>query len=122
MALNALYRRDVTHVHMVHGGAADVDAYGRKKWLNATPVTFVAVSGFVRRELLEHGVRPEKVRVVNNFLLPERVASAPRRPAFTSDGVRNLLVISRLDPIKRVGLLLDALDRGRSWTGCCRCR
>ena len=86
-------------------------AYGRKKWLNRTGVQFVAVSEFVRRRLIDHGVRPGKVRVVNNFLLPERVACVPRRPPFTAGGVRNVLVISRLDPIKKVGLLLDALDR-----------
>lgn len=110
MMLNLRYWRDVVQVHMVHGGADNVQAYGRKRWLNWSGVVFVAVSDYVRRRLLEHGVRPGKVRVVNNFLLPERVASAPKRPPFTAPGVRNVLVISRLDPIKRVGLLLDALD------------
>ena len=50
------------------------------------------------------------MRVVNNFLTADRVASAPKRPAFASAGVRNVLLIARLDPLKRVGLLLDALD------------
>ena len=73
-------------------------------------MTFVAVSEFARHQLIEHGVRPDKVRVVNNFLPPDRIASAAKRPPFTVPGVRNVLVISRLDPLKRVGLLLDALD------------
>jgi glycosyltransferase involved in cell wall biosynthesis len=110
MALNTFYRRNVTHVHMVHGGAPGKGAYGRKKWLNHFGVKFVAVSDFARQQLIQNGVRPDKVRVVNNFLPLERIVSASRRPAFTAAGVRNVLVISRLDPLKRVGLLLDALD------------
>jgi glycosyltransferase involved in cell wall biosynthesis len=99
MALNAVYRRNVTHVHVIHGGAPGKGAYGRKKWLNHFGVKFVAVSDFAREQLIKNGVRPDKVRVVNNFLPLDRIASAPRRAPFTSAGVRNVLVISRLDPL-----------------------
>ena len=111
IAMNLLYLRDVSHVHMVHGGAMEELAYGRKRWLNWARVAFVGCSEYVRQRLIVHGVKPDKIQVVNNFLLPERIRSFRKRQAFTADGIRNVIVISRLDPIKRVGLLLDALDR-----------
>jgi glycosyltransferase involved in cell wall biosynthesis len=49
--------------------------------------------------------------VIENFLPDAQVASAPRRAPFCAAGARRLMVISRLDPIKRVDLLLDAFDR-----------
>ena len=47
---------------------------------------------------------------LQNFLPDQQIASAPRRPPFQADGVRKILVISRIDPIKRIDVLLDALD------------
>ena len=40
----------------------------------------------------------------------QQIASALRRPPFQVDGIHKVLVISRVDPIKRIDLLLDALD------------
>ncbi|HOB63015.1 MAG TPA: glycosyltransferase family 4 protein [Candidatus Competibacteraceae bacterium] len=111
LALNAWYRRKAIHLHLVHGGTDERLSYGRKRLLNPTAVKLVAVSGFVRERLIAHGVTPAKITVIENFLTDERVDSAPRRPAFTAAGIRNIVVISRIDPIKRVDLLLDALDR-----------
>lgn len=111
IALNALYRRPARHLHLVHGGTDERLSYGRKKYLNGRNVTLVAVSEFVRTRLLAHGVSARQIVVLENFLPDAQIAAAPRRPAFGSEGVRRVVVVSRVDPIKRVDLLLDALDR-----------
>lgn len=111
LVLNAGYRRKSVHLHLVHGGTDERLSYGRKRLLNPTAAKLVAVSDFVRQRLMAHGVAPDKIWVIENFLTDERVRSAPRRPPFESAGVRKVVIVSRIDPIKRVDLLLDALDR-----------
>lgn len=111
LTLNAWYRRKAVHLHLVHGGTDERLSYGRKRLLNPTGVVLVAVSDFVRDRLIAHGVAPGSIRVIENFLTDERVRTAPRRPPFDSAGVHRVVVVSRIDPIKRVDLLLDALDR-----------
>jgi glycosyltransferase involved in cell wall biosynthesis len=106
-----LWRRRVAHLHVVHGGTDERDSYGRKRRLNHLGVVFVAVSRFVRERLLAHGVGAAAIRVIENFLPDAQTAAAPRRAPFCRPGVRRLLVVSRLDPIKRVDLLFDAFDR-----------
>ncbi len=44
-----------------------------------------------------------------NFLPESRTRNCKHRRAFIGDGIRNLVVISRIDPIKRVDLLLAAV-------------
>ena len=111
LALNSVYRRQIAHLHVVHGGADERDSYGRKRYLNHAPVWIVAVSEFVRERLIAHGVNPDRIRVIENFLPEERIEELGQRPRFDRAGIRRVLVISRLDPIKRVDLLFDALDR-----------
>ncbi|HZT33958.1 MAG TPA: glycosyltransferase family 4 protein [Bryobacteraceae bacterium] len=111
LLLNLFYRRKVAHLHLVHGGAEERLSYGRKRMLNGRPVTFVAVSSFVRERLIANGVATAQIEVVENFLPEERVAAAPRRAPFTRPGIGRVIVISRLDPMKRVDLLLEALER-----------
>jgi glycosyltransferase involved in cell wall biosynthesis len=106
--LQRLLRGRGAHLHMVHGGTDERLSYGRKKLLVHGRITLVAVSDFVRQRLIAHGVPAERIEVICNFL-PE--ATPTQRPAFTQDGVRRVLMLSRLDRIKRVGLLLDALDK-----------
>jgi glycosyltransferase involved in cell wall biosynthesis len=107
---SALWRRQVPHLHVVHGGTDERDSYGRKRRLNRLGVVFVAVSRFVKERLVANGVRARRISVIENFLTDEQVAACPRRSPFRGPGVRRLIVISRLDPIKRVDLLLDAFD------------
>ena len=109
-AMNLLYRRTVANIHMVHGGTDEALSYGQKRRLNRLPVTLVAVSAFVRERLLAHGVRDRQIRVIENFLPAEQVASAPRREPFRQPGIRRVAVISRLDPIKRIDVLLTCLE------------
>jgi glycosyltransferase involved in cell wall biosynthesis len=96
------------NVHMVHGGTDERLSYGRKRWLAGLRVRQVAVSAFVRSRLLAHGVPAHCINVVHNFLPP---GASVQRSAFTTDGVRRVLMLTRLDRIKRVGLLFDALER-----------
>lgn len=103
----ALFSRGA-HLHVVHGGTDERLSYGRKPLLRHLPVTFVAVSEFVRDRLIAHGVPAGRIEVVHNFLHGEPPA---RRGPFTTDGVRRVVMLSRLDRIKRVGLLFDALDK-----------
>jgi glycosyltransferase involved in cell wall biosynthesis len=111
LALNKVYRRRVAHLHLVHGGAAEALSYGRKNKLNGKAVHFVAVSHYVRERLLAHHVNAAQIQVIENFLPDGQLAACPRREPFRTGDIRRLIVISRLDPEKRVGLLLDALAR-----------
>jgi glycosyltransferase involved in cell wall biosynthesis len=110
IALNAIYLRQMNHIHIIHGGAAGAGGYGRKKWLNLADVTFVTVSEWAKQRLISSGVPAGRIEVVPNFLPADRVAAAPRRGPYLQPGIRKALIVSRLDPLKRVVVLLDALD------------
>ena len=107
--LNLIRRRTATHLHVVHGGADERLSYGRKRRLKFFGVRFAAVSDFVKNRLTAHGVPTDRITVIENFLSPERLATIPRRDRFTETGIKRAVVISRIDPIKRVDLLLEAL-------------
>lgn len=98
-----------THLHVVHGGTDERLSYGRKKHVLRLGGRIVAVSDFVRSRLALHGVPPERVTVIENFLAAGH-SPRPTRGPFANGGVGKAVVVSRLDPIKRVGLLLDALE------------
>jgi glycosyltransferase involved in cell wall biosynthesis len=112
LMLNVLYRRRIVHYHIVHGGASDRDSYERKKLLNHTGVRFIAVSEWTKQKLISYGTRADRIEVVPNSIPADRIAAFPRRPAFDRPGIRNAIMVCRLDPMKRVEILLDALDRG----------
>lgn len=116
IAWNAIYRRPLVHLHVVHGGTDEKLSYGRKRRLNPASVTFVAVSDFVRERLVAHGVREQRIEVIENFLSQARVDAFPKREPFNGEGVRRAVVVSRVDPIKRLDVLLDALE-GRDTLG-----
>ncbi len=84
---------------------------GHKRLLNRLDVRLVAVSEFARERLIRHGVRSDKISVIGNFLTDRHIAECPKRPLFVRPGIRRWVVVSRLDPLKRVDLLLDALER-----------
>jgi glycosyltransferase involved in cell wall biosynthesis len=110
-AVNVFYRRRMNHLHIVHGGVEDAGSYGNKKWLNVAGVNFLTVSDFARQKLIDHGVPARRIEVVNNFLLPQRIQSAPRRRPYDGSPLKNVLIVSRMEKLKRVDLLLDALDQ-----------
>jgi glycosyltransferase involved in cell wall biosynthesis len=106
IAMQMLIGCSMKHVHVVHGGTDERLSYGRKRLLLPFNVQFVAVSAFVRDRLSAHGVPRGRVTVIENFI------DAPLdegRPAFARAGVRGVVVLSRLDRIKRVGLLVHAV-------------
>ncbi len=107
---NFFYRRQIVHLLVVHGGTDERLSYARKSWLNYLPVQLIAVSEFVRDRLQVHGVRPQQIKTIENFLLNSQIEAMPKRPPFTNPGINRVVIVSRLDPIKRVELLFDALD------------
>ncbi len=112
-ALNTVWRRPCVHIQMVHGGIDDRQGYGNKRWLNPLPITQVAVSEYVRGRLLSSGVRDDRIQVIENCLPAAQLAATRRRPAFARDGIGRVAIVSRIDPAKRVGMILGALDRAR---------
>ncbi len=110
IGLNRFLRRPSIHAHLVHGGTDERLSYGRKSKLNGHPVTLVAVSDFVRERLEAHGVNRRQIRVIENFLPDEQIDAAPHRGPFSSNGIAQVILVSRVDPIKRIDLLLDTLD------------
>ena len=120
MLLAAAFRVKLRHLHVVHGGTNELDSYGRKYYLARLPVKLIAVSSFVKTRLIANGLKPERVTVIQNFLSSEETARRPRRPSFVPGpaGYRELdptavrvVLVSRIDPNKRIDLLVDALER-----------
>lgn len=109
-ALNLAYRRRVANFHMVHGVEEDA-RWAQKRALDRVPfqISVVAVSDYARERMQTYGLR-RPVRVIENYLTDERVAAAPRREPFRERGVRRAAVVSRLDPAKRLDVLLTCLE------------
>jgi len=110
LSLNAVFRRPVRHLHLVHGGTDERMSYGRKRLLNPFDIYQIAVSSFVRDRLMAHGVKESRIRVLENFLPDASIATTPKRVPFGAEQIRKVIIISRVDPIKRVDVLLDCLD------------
>lgn len=107
---NLGYRRQVCHFHIVHGGANEYLSYARKLLLNYLPIKIIAVSKFVSDRLQHYGVRTQQIKVIENFLLNEQIKNIPKRKPFTRTGIKRVIVVSRLDPLKKIDLLLNTLD------------
>lgn len=108
--LSRLHRGRCAHLHLVHGGTDERLSYGRKRLLNRLGVRFVAVSAFVQERLLAHRVRASRITVIENFLDDDYAAALPRRRADRPWTLERVQIISRVDPIKRIDLLFDAID------------
>jgi len=111
MALNVLFFRDIRHIQMIHGGGNDQKDYASLRRFNPFRMTVVTVSDYCKEQLVDLGVRSDHIEVVGNFLTRQQEASMPRRLSYERDGIRNVAIVSRIDPPKRVDLLLDALDK-----------
>ena len=107
---NFFYRRQIVHLHIVHGGTEEHLSYARKSLLNNLPVKLIAVSNYVRERLEAYRVHPHKIKVIDNFLLKSEIEIIPKRRPFKEPGIDRVVIVSRLDPIKRIDLLFDALD------------
>jgi glycosyltransferase involved in cell wall biosynthesis len=107
---NLLYRRKITHLQMVHGGADEWHSYGRKWLLNPFCITFVVNSEFVREKLLSHHVNAKKIHLIENFLTEAQIIHSPKHPPFAVENkLQHIIIVSRVDPLKRVDLLLKAI-------------
>lgn len=109
-ALGLVSRCYVANLQVVHGGADEVLSYGRKRWLDYLGVKQVAVSEYVRERLVAHGAERQSITVIENFLAPDQVANTIRRSSPRTTGLRRVAIVSRLDPIKRIDLLFEALE------------
>ncbi len=107
-------------VVVAHGGVEDSIVYGTKHRLGRIGVRTIAVSHFVRNELVRWGVRPNAVSVVENFLSEEQQRECRERPPYDVvlpharplDATRvKVLVLSRAHPIKRLDLIVEAVER-----------
>jgi glycosyltransferase involved in cell wall biosynthesis len=112
-AMNVVFRRRVANFHIVHG-VEEESRWAQKRALDRFPfpITVVAVSEFARERMQSYGLR-RPVRVIENYLTDERLAATPRRRPFRQPGVRRAAVISRLDPVKRLDVLLTCLENRR---------
>jgi glycosyltransferase involved in cell wall biosynthesis len=108
--LNLGYRRRTANFHMVHGVEDDA-RWAQKRALDRVPfpIDVIAVSDFARERMQAYGLR-RPVRVIENYLTDERLAAAPRRQPFREPGVRRAAVVARLDPAKRIDVLLACLE------------
>lgn len=104
-------------LHVAHGGTPG--SFDQKHVLNRLPVTVVAVSEYVRELLTQRGVRSDHIEVIDNFLSTEQYNARVFRPRYDlappkgrpldPDRVR-VAIVSRVDPMKRVDLILDAIE------------
>lgn len=113
-SLGKLYRSELANLHVVHGGTDEKLSYARKRWLGWLGTKQVAVSDYVKERLTANGSRNQSIVVVENFLSQERVDPDSHRPVFDRRGLRRVAIVSRLDPIKRVDMLFEALELDRS--------
>lgn len=94
--------------------------YKLDHWLLTKYPLLVAVSGVLRSELIAAGARPERVRTILNGIDPAAFRRDPGRVAAARavHGVKPgefvIGTLCRLDPEKRVDLLLEAFARVRS--------
>ena len=119
-ALGKLLRVRVRQLQVAHGGTGEGQAWQRKRHLNRIPVRIVAVSDFVRKKLIEYGVRPDRISVIENFLSDAQRQEYRLRPSYDPGraGARPLdpsrvtvAVVSRVDRVKRIDLLVEAAAR-----------
>lgn len=105
-----LLRNRCANIQVVHGGADELLSYQRKRWLRYLGVKQVAVSNYVKQRMTAYGADETTISVIENFLTRERIENAVRRGPILQSGLQKAVIISRLDPIKRVDLLMEAID------------
>ncbi len=96
------------HLHVVHGGVDEKGSYGHKRWLAGFPVRIVAVSDYVASRLAAHGVPATRIDVAENFIYAERLDALCALP-LRERPLRRIVVVSRVESVKRLDVLLEAL-------------
>jgi len=98
--------KKINHLHIVHGGADEINSYQKKRVLCFFNIRFIAVSNFVKQKLLSYGIATNKIKVLENFILTHDNLSRLPSPQWPP---KRIVLVSRLDPIKRVDLLVSLL-------------
>ncbi len=100
------------HLHIIHGSGFPARSYQSKRYLNWMPVDIYAVSDYTKARLCEFGVKPHRVRVIENFVTEADLEQARiRTPYEFGKPPVKVVVISRVEKPKRVDLVLDALEQ-----------
>jgi len=111
--LNFLLRRKMIHLHIVEEEIAKAD-FSKRSSLNKYDVTLVAESRMVREKLIAGGARNDRIRVVEHFLPENFQDSSQRRSEFKADGVKKVIVVSRIEADKRIELLFEAVKSNKT--------
>ena len=90
MLCNLLFRRQIIQLHMVHGGSEEHLSYARKSLLNNLPIKLIAVSNYVRERLETYQVKPQKIKVIENFLLTSEIENGISGFQFNADDKTDL--------------------------------
>ncbi len=109
LAVNAMYRRKAAQLHVQHG-PPDI-TFAIRGVLNVRSITTVAISKYSKDRLVATGLRQARVKLIENFITEERVKNAPTRESFSASGIRHVAIVSRIVPVKRIDVLLEALER-----------
>ncbi len=115
-----LQGRSPRHLHVIHGSGYPETSYVSKRYLKHLPVDVVAVSQYAKETLCGYsGLDPDKVGVIENFVGEALMSVVQPRPSYSDGGkIAKLIVISRLEPPKRVDLLLDSIEQyPQAWKG-----
>lgn len=107
--LNLIFRRRSTHLQIVDAREATADRLD-EIGLDRDDVIFVTRSDAVRERLAAKQFRHDRLRVVEGFLSPARLASLRARPPFAEDGIRRVFVSVPEDDLDATALLLEALN------------
>jgi len=111
--LNLFYWRIKQQIHMVHGGTDEAKSYARKHYLDYLSMPQVVNSQFSYQRLHHYGTKKENIHVIPNFLPSYYSETVPKRPVFkanVSPPIKKLIIVSRVDKIKRIDLILEALS------------
>jgi glycosyltransferase involved in cell wall biosynthesis len=115
-----LQLRSPRHLHVIHGSGYPETSYVSKRYLRHLPVDVVAVSQFAKDTLCAYsGLEPGRVGVIENFVGDAHMASVRPRSGYADENrISRVIVISRLEPPKRVDLMLESMERHpKDWQG-----
>lgn len=116
-ALKARAQRRTASFQFVMGGTNERDAFSHKRCLNPLDVTFICPTAFMREKPGSHGVDESRVQVIPHFLSAGYAEQILLKLPIRRDGIHSAVVVSRVEPIKRIDVLLDALDRTPELSG-----
>jgi len=106
--LSAVLLKKTKHFHIVHGGADELNSYQKKRVLRFFNIQFIAVSEFVKNKLSCYGINPRKISVIENFISTCEPVSSTHNIHWPP---KKIILVSRLDPIKRLDLLVLLLEK-----------